>query len=229
VDGAERPPVAPQGLSIMIQRHLVPRVLGIAATVAAVTFTAANVAGADPGTIETIQVNAAAGAAAVRLTPPVPSTSRTVPRSTVPGAKVPATLTPLQCGVALDNFGDGRSGGRSHEGDDIAAPRNTEVYAVVDGTLTDQVKVGEANSSLSGNAWYLTSATGASYFYAHLDHFAALPVGATVKQGEVIGYVGDTGNPAPGSYHLHFGIAPNGRNNGYVNPQSYLAVTPCPK
>ena len=151
------------------------------------------------------------------------------PSTFVPNPKVPASLTPLQCGTPLDNYGDGRSGGRSHEGDDIIAPRNTPVYAVVDGTLTDQVVNGESGSSLSGNAWYLTSATGASYFYAHLDHFADLPVGATVKQGDVIGYVGDTGNPGPGNYHLHFGISPYGRNGATINPQPYLAVVACPK
>ncbi len=214
----------------MNHRHLRFRVLAIAGATAAISLVAAN-ARADPGTVETIEINANATAQAVRLSPPKSTT--TITGSTTPtarvGSPVPAKVTPLACGTPLDNFGDGRSGGRVHEGDDIMAPQNTPVFAVVDGTLTDQVKVGDPNSSLSGNAWYLTSATGASYFYAHLDHFADLPVGATVKQGEVIGYVGDTGNPGPGNYHLHFGIAPNGRNGSYINPQSYLDVTACPK
>ena len=212
----------------MIHRHLVARVLGIAAAVTAVTFTAANVAtAAAQGGIDTIEANAAASAGAVRVNPPTTTTTTTTPATTVAGGKVPSKLTPLACGVPLDNFGDGRSGGRSHEGDDIVAPQDTPIYAVVDGTLTDQVKVGDSNSSLSGNAWYLTSATGASYFYAHLDHFADQPVGAAVKQGDVIGYVGDTGNPGPGNYHLHFGIAPNGRNGSYIDPQPYVDVAPC--
>jgi len=226
VDGAERSLAAPEGLSIMNHRHLHLRVLAIAAATTAIMLATAT-ARADLGTVETIEVNANATSQAVRLNPPATAKATT---STAKGAPtVPAKLTPLACGTPLDNFGDGRSGGRVHEGDDIIAPRNTPVFAVVDGTLTDQVRVGDANSSLSGNAWYLTSATGASYFYAHLDHFADLPVGAAVKQGDVIGYVGDTGNPGPGNYHLHFGIAPNGRNNSYINPQSSLDVTACPK
>jgi len=213
----------------MIQRHLCSRVLAIAGAAAAITLGAAHAVPAAADGPETIEVKASATAQAVRLNPPTTTTTVKGGSTSVPNPKVPAKLTPLQCGTPLDNYGDGRSGGRSHEGDDIVAPHNTPVYAVVDGTLTDQVINGESGSSLSGNAWYLTSATGASYFYAHLDHFAELAVGATVKQGDVIGYVGDTGNPGPGNYHLHFGISPNGRNSASINPQQYLAVVPCPK
>jgi murein DD-endopeptidase MepM/ murein hydrolase activator NlpD len=213
----------------MIHRHLIPRVLAIAGAAAAITLAAANAVPASADTpVEHIEVTANASVQAVRLHPPTPSTPATTVR---PGATtVPAKVTPIQCGTPLDNYGDGRSGGRAHEGDDIVAPQNTPVLAVVDGTLTDQVRVGDSNASLSGNAWYLRDdATGASYFYAHLDHFAELAVGAKVKAGDVIAYVGDTGNPAPGSYHLHFEIHPAGRSGAAVNPQPYLAVTPCPK
>ena len=104
------------------------------------------------------------------------------------------------------------------------------MLAVVDGTLTDQVKVGDPNSSLSGNAWYLRGdATGASYFYAHLDHFADLAVGATVQQGDVIGYVGDTGNPGAGQLPPALRGPPRRAQQRYINPQPYLDVTPCPK
>lgn len=215
----------------MNHRHLRSRVLAIAGAVAAVTFVAVHVApaGADPGSVQTIEDNASASVAAVRLNPPTTSTTTTTPVTTVPGGKVPAELTPLACGLPLNNFGDGRSGGRVHEGDDIAAPQNTPVYAVVDGTLYRQVSPPVPNDTLSGNAWYLRDdATGAYYFYAHLDHFADLPVGSTVKAGDVIAYVGDTGNPGPGNYHLHFEIHPYG-NGTVINPQPYLDVTPCPK
>ncbi len=221
----------------MIRRHLLSRVLTIAGAAVAITFAAAGgvPARAASGAVETIGADASASAPAVRLTPPTTtkattkSTTTTTRPPTKIGAPVPATLTPIVCGTPLDNFGDSRTATRAHEGDDIVAPQNTPVLAVVDGTLTDQVKVGDANSSLSGNAWYLRDdATGASYFYAHLDHFADLPIGATVKKGDVIAYVGDTGNPAPGSYHLHFEVHPAGRSGAAVNPQPYLAVTRCP-
>ena len=214
----------------MKQHHLFSRLLIIAGAGAAISLATVHVLPAHAADgVEVIEANASANATAVRLNPPTTTTVKG-PTTTVGGAKVPSRLTPLACGTPLDNFGDGRSGGRTHEGDDIVAPRGTPVYAVVDGTLTDQVIDGQSGSSLSGNAWYLTSATGASYFYAHLDGFAAgLGIGSAVRQGDVIGYVGDTGNPAPGSYHLHFGIAPNGRRGAYIDPQSYLDVGACPK
>ena len=79
----------------------------------------------------------------MRLNPPTTTDHGEGRPTSVPNPKVPAKLTPLQCGTPLDNFGDGRSGGRTHEGDDIVAPQNTPVYAVVDGTLTDQVIGGD--------------------------------------------------------------------------------------
>src|SRR3954447_9081827 len=112
----------------------------------------------------------------------------------------------------LDNFGDARSGGRSHEGTDILADLGQEVYAVVDGTLGAQVVNGQPGSDLSGNSWHLTVARGKTYYvFMHLSAFAeGLHNGSVVEQGQLIGYVGDTGNPGPGNYHLHFEVHPDG-------------------
>lgn len=123
----------------------------------------------------------------------------------------PMQTTP-RCAI-LDNFGDPRSGGRSHQGVDMLATLDQEVYAVADGVLTTQYVVGGPNSALSGNAWKLVTSdgTGTYYFYAHLSSFPdGLTLGATVHQGDLIGYVGDTGDPGPGNYHLHFEVHPNG-------------------
>lgn len=131
----------------------------------------------------------------------------------------------------LDNFSDARSGGRSHEGTDILADRdqatyNQEVYAVVDGTLSNQVINGQANSSLSGNSWRLTTSGSKTYYaYMHLARFAeGLSNGSFVSQGQLLGYVGDTGNPGPGNYHLHFEVHPNG--GAAVNALTVLTVPP---
>jgi len=112
----------------------------------------------------------------------------------------------------LDNFGDPRSGGRTHEGTDMLADLGQEVYAVVDGTLSAQVINGQPGSELSGNAWRLTVTGGKTYYvFMHLSAFAdGLHNGSVVAQGQVIGYVGDTGNPGPGNYHLHFEVHPDG-------------------
>ena len=134
----------------------------------------------------------------------------------------PMQTTPM-CYI-LDNFGAPRPGGRIHEGTDMLAKLDQEVYAVVDGTLGNQVIDGQANSSLSGNSWRLTGAGGKTFYvYAHLSHFAAgLSNGSVVTQGQLIGSVGDTGNPGPGNYHLHFEVHPDG--GAAINALSVLTV-----
>jgi murein DD-endopeptidase MepM/ murein hydrolase activator NlpD len=122
----------------------------------------------------------------------------------------------------LDNFGDLRSGGRRHEGVDILATLGQEVYAVADGVLVNQA---DASASLSGNAWGLTAGDGTYFFYAHLSAFAAgLELGDTVSRGQVIGYVGDTGNPGPGNYHLHFEVHPGGQRAPAIDPLPLLVI-----
>lgn len=132
--------------------------------------------------------------------------------------------TSPRCDI-LDNFGDPRSGGRTHAGTDILTTKGQEVYAMVDGTLTLMVVAGSSQSgaSLSGNLWQLTAANGTYYIYAHLDAFApGLAKGSTVVAGQVLGWTGDTGNPGPGNYHLHFEIHPGG--GAAVDPLPLLTV-----
>jgi murein DD-endopeptidase MepM/ murein hydrolase activator NlpD len=80
---------------------------------------------------------------------------------------------------------------------------------VVDGTLTN--RVWDRPGRRAGNAWWLTAADGSGtyFFYAHLADFApGLEVGSKVKAGEIIGFMGNTGNSA--FPHLHLEIHPNG-------------------
>ena len=131
--------------------------------------------------------------------------------------------TKPRCAI-LDNFGAPRPGGRTHQGTDMLATLGQEVYAVVAGTLTDQTIDGAAGSSLSGNLWRLTT-TGSKtfYYYMHLSRFAdGLSIGSVVEQGQVIGYVGDTGDAGPGNYHLHFEVHPNG--GSAVNALKVLTI-----
>ncbi len=115
-----------------------------------------------------------------------------------------------RCDV-LDSFGDARSGGRSHEGVDILSTLGQEIYAVADGTLVEQYAVGGTSSSLSGNAWKLRTRQGDIFFYAHMSSFASgLTIGSSVTRGQMIGYVGDTGNAGPNNFHLHFEYHPGG-------------------
>ncbi|MDB4949935.1 MAG: hypothetical protein JWM27_2584 [Gemmatimonadetes bacterium] len=103
-----------------------------------------------------------------------------------------------------DTYREARSGGRVHDAIDIHAPRGTEVYAVTDGTILRLHQ-----GSLGGNAIYQLAPDGRTrFYYAHLERYApGLHDGQEVKRGDVIGYVGDTGNAAPGDTHLHFSIA----------------------
>jgi murein DD-endopeptidase MepM/ murein hydrolase activator NlpD len=112
-----------------------------------------------------------------------------------------------------------RSGGRVHQGVDIIAPTGKAVYAVADGTITRVFF--DRPGSLGGNAVRLTAADGTYFHYAHFSKFGeGIEVGTKVKLGQVIGYVGSTGNSS--TPHLHFEYHPNG--GAAVNP--YPIVKP---
>ena len=133
-------------------------------------------------------------------------------------------MDPLpKCALSKSSFGQPRSGGRTHEGIDLMASLDQQVYAVDNGVLWRQAVNGEPSAVLSGNAWYVQIADGTYYFYGHMSHFAdGLKVGDTVTRGQVIGYVGDTGNPGPGNYHLHFEVHPKG--GAAVDPYPLLTI-----
>ena len=180
------------------------------AVVIAATGPSPQTAGAAPAAVERVAASASATEAAERLRPPW-------------SANFPVATSP-RCDI-LDNFGDPRSGGRTHAGSDILTAKGQEVYAMVDGTLTLMVVAGSSQSgaSLSGNLWQLTAANGTYYIYAHLDAFApGLAKGSKVVAGQVLGWTGDTGNPGPGNYHLHFEIHPGG--GAAVDPLPLLTV-----
>ena len=126
-----------------------------------------------------------------------------------------------RCSFA-DTWQQSRPGGRQHEGVDIMGVKGLALYAVVDGTIT---KMYGADAALSGNALRLTASDGTYFFYAHLDSFAAgIAVGSVVKAGQIIGYMGATGNA--GSPHLHFEVHPKG--GAPVNPYPIVkAVDAC--
>jgi murein DD-endopeptidase MepM/ murein hydrolase activator NlpD len=120
-------------------------------------------------------------------------------------------ICPVQGPRAFSNdYGQPRSGGRRHEGNDILSPRGTPVVASVSGVSRPH------NSGLGGLSYYLAGDDGNTYFGTHLS---AIGASGRVEAGTVIGYVGDTGN-ARGTPHLHFEIHPGG--GGPVNPYATL-------
>jgi murein DD-endopeptidase MepM/ murein hydrolase activator NlpD len=103
-----------------------------------------------------------------------------------------------------DTFSDARGGGtRLHEALDIMAPRGTPVVAAAAGTVE---KLFHSNNG--GNTIYVRSPDRKTiHYYAHLDRYAdGLHEGQAVRQGEVIGAVGSTGDASPDAPHLHFEI-----------------------
>jgi len=106
-----------------------------------------------------------------------------------------------------DTWGAPRSGGRRHEGVDMIGPIGTPLLAVVDGFAEPQT------NDLGGITVWFSGADGNKYYYAHMDHYEKL---GAVKAGDVIGYMGQTGNARFSVPHLHFEIHPGG--GAAVNP-----------
>ena len=99
--------------------------------------------------------------------------------------------------------------GHAHEAVDIMAPRGTPVHAAVSGTIRKLFL-----SKPGGNTIYeFDESGGHCYYYAHLDRYAeGLREGTRVKRGDVIAYVGSTGNADPRTPHLHFAVFELGPN-----------------
>jgi murein DD-endopeptidase MepM/ murein hydrolase activator NlpD len=102
-----------------------------------------------------------------------------------------------------DTFRQSRAGGKLHEATDIMAPRGTPVVAVEDGIVRRLFL-----SKPGGLTIYEFDRQAIlCYYYAHLDHYAdGLKEGMTVNRGDVIGYVGTSGNAPPETPHLHFAV-----------------------
>jgi murein DD-endopeptidase MepM/ murein hydrolase activator NlpD len=104
----------------------------------------------------------------------------------------------------IDTFGDARSEGRLHDAIDIMAPAGTPVLAATDGRIVKLFQSERGGITI----YQLSPNQEMILYYAHLASYAAgLAEGNNVRQGDVIAYVGDTGNAGPGNYHLHFSIA----------------------
>jgi peptidoglycan LD-endopeptidase LytH len=136
------------------------------------------------------------------------------------GQRTSAALTfPVSgrdAGAVKSYFRDPRDGGRrDHHGVDIFAPRDTPVLAAADGFVT-----GVGTNRLGGNVvWVWNPSRRQSHYYAHLASQAVRP-GARVNAGDVVGYVGNTGNARGTPPHLHFGIYVFGE--GPVDPLPFV-------
>ncbi len=122
----------------------------------------------------------------------------------------------------IDSFGAPRMLGSSyehaHQGTDIMAPFGTPLYAAERGLITRM-----GSDVLGGIKIWVKGESGTYYYYAHLQSFAeGMAEGKLVEAGDVIGFVGDTGNARGGAPHLHFEVHPDG--GAAVNPYPLLKV-----
>jgi hypothetical protein len=137
----------------------------------------------------------------------------------------------------VDTFGAPRSGGRTHQGEDLMSAKHTPVVAVVDGTVS---RLTWSLAGLSGNSLTITDAAGWTYVYIHLNNDApgtddasnvyerafadGIAKGQRVRAGEIVGFVGDSGNAENAGSHLHFELhRPDGTA---VNPYGSLRAAP---
>lgn len=122
--------------------------------------------------------------------------------------------SPLPEQSLTDTWGAARSQGRSHEGIDIFAARDTPIQSTTQGIVR---KVGE--NTLGGRVVVVVGPGGAGHYYAHLEDYADIAPNDWVNEGDVIGYVGDSGNAKGTPPHVHYGIYING---SAVNPYPLL-------
>jgi peptidoglycan LD-endopeptidase LytH len=113
-----------------------------------------------------------------------------------------------------DSWGEPRSGGRTHEGIDIFAPCGRPVVSATEGIV---FSVGE--NHLGGHVVFVFGPGGTWQYYAHLSRFGNVRRGDHVQAGDILGYVGHTGNAAGTPCHLHYGIYFEGKAH---DPYPYL-------
>ena len=130
-----------------------------------------------------------------------------------PNSRIKMPVADVTKREVANTWGAPRSGGRTHEGQDIFAPKGTKVLSATNGYI---YKIGENN--LGGQTVSVISSGGRIYYYAHLDSYApGIKVGDPVTTRSVLGFVGTTGNAQGTPPHLHFGVYTFGYSDA-INP-----------
>jgi murein DD-endopeptidase MepM/ murein hydrolase activator NlpD len=133
---------------------------------------------------------------------------------------LPVPVEGVEPSQLANTWGAARSEGRRHEGIDIFAPRDTQVLSATPGIVLRR-----GWNRLGGRTISILGPGGQTHYYAHLEGYDDPALGDWVEAGEVIGYVGDSGNAQGTPTHLHYGIYESG---GAVNPYPRLTAIPSP-
>ncbi|MDH4909127.1 M23 family metallopeptidase [Xanthomonas euvesicatoria] len=176
---------------------------------AAPVATDRSAASAAPMAAPAAAATAAPMAASAPLSDPAPAgmpaatTPAQPPAAAAPGSDLLIPVQGIGASQLQDTFTDARSEGRVHDAIDILAPTGTPVVAVAEGTVEKLF-----TSERGGLTIYQFEPGGKyCYYYAHLERYAdGLAEKQSIKRGQVIGYVGSTGNANPAAPHLHFEI-----------------------
>ena len=192
---------------------------------------AIDTAGTTPGRTTSAPPSAPGAAPA-----PLPATTSPVPGAQAPSATAAAGAAPV-LGMPLpqlrpdqlqDTYADPRGSSRQHEALDIMAPAGTPVLAVADGRVEKLF-----TSDQGGLTVYQFEPSGRyAYYYAHLQRYApGLAEDKALRRGEVLGYVGSTGNADPAAPHLHFAVFVLGPERQWwkgtpINPYPLLGGRP---
>lgn len=134
-------------------------------------------------------------------------------------SSLPVPVQGVSARRLTDTWGAARSGGRQHEGIDIFAARGTPVLSTTEGVV---MQVGTNN--LGGQVVWVLGPGRQRHYYAHLDGYADIERGQLVAPGDVLGYVGNTGNARGTPPHLHYGIY----DGGAINPYTLLMAPATP-
>ena len=135
-----------------------------------------------------------------------------------PPKRLPVPVDGVRPSAIRNSWGAPRERGRDHQGIDIFAKRGTPVRSTTDGLV---VRLG--HNRLGGNVVWVMGPGRQTHYYAHLSEFGAFKPGDRVLAGDIIGYVGDTGNARGTPHHLHYGVYQFG--GGAINPFPLIAAT----
>jgi murein DD-endopeptidase MepM/ murein hydrolase activator NlpD len=139
----------------------------------------------------------------VRPTEPVAVPAVNAGGTDVPAGKLMVPVDGVKFSQLTDTYNAPRGTERHHEALDIMAPKGTKVFAVADG------KVAKLFTSVPGGltVYQFEPTEKFAYYYAHLDKYAdGIKEGMELKRGDLVGYVGVTGNSDPKAPHLHFAV-----------------------